>query len=88
MKTSGGILGPLPSYGFCAVLKRGDYRGIVGYEFADGGVGPKDGDGVPTYDLGSNKYKKAVPMSPTAFDIGRKLCFRCSGQIDHRTIVC
>ena len=33
-KTSGGMIGPLPSYDFCAILKRGDVKGIDTYEFA------------------------------------------------------
>lgn len=77
--TSGGILGPLPSYGFCAVLKRGDIRGIKGYEFADGGVGEPDTNGIPTYGPDANgiqHYKSAVPMTPAAFDLGKgiRLC--------------
>ena len=30
--TSGGMIGPLPSYDFCAVLKKGDVSGIDDYE--------------------------------------------------------
>jgi Mg-chelatase subunit ChlD len=73
-KTSGGILGPLPSYGFCAVLKRGDTQGIDGYEFADGGVGPDDAGGIPTY-TSATEYKKAVPMVDKAFDTGSEWLF-------------
>ena len=79
--TSGGILGPLPSYGFCAVLKRGDTRGITGYEFADGGVGVPDSNGIPTYGPDANgiqNYKTAVPMTATAFDLGSEFnLFSC-----------
>ena len=70
--TSGGILGPLPSYGFCFILRRTDVHGITGYEFADGGVGPVV-DGIPGY--GGNEYASTVTMSAKAFNVGRELFF-------------
>eukprot|EP00946_MAST-07B_sp_MAST-7B-sp1_P005394 g5394.t1 len=59
-KTSGGVLGPLPSYNFCAKLKRDDIRGIDSFEFVDA-----------TYD---GSYSKPVAFHPEAFDYFLKVC--------------
>ena len=64
-KTSGGILGPLPSYGFCAELKRQDMKGIDAFEFVDA-----------TYDA---TYSRPEAFASDAFDYGLKVCtYNCN----------
>ena len=63
-QSSGGMIGPLPSYGFCAKLKIGDVNGINTYEFAAYGK----------TETGSGPYVTAHPFSEVAFDNDLEVC--------------
>jgi len=82
-KTSGGMIGPLPSYDFCAILKRGDVKGIDTYEFASSfndvskeAVGSGSAPYIVTTD---NTYVNRYPFNDAALDYNVKICtYQCA----------
>merc|ERR1712166_518568 len=82
-KTSGGMIGPLPSYDFCAILKRGDVKGIDTYEFASSfndvskeTVGSGSAPYIVTTD---NTYVNRYPFNDAALDYNVKICtYQCA----------
>ena len=82
-KTSGGMIGPLPSYDFCAILKRGDVKGIDTYEFSSSfndvskeAVGSGSAPYIVTTD---NTYVNRYPFNDAALDYNVKICtYQCA----------
>jgi hypothetical protein len=59
-ESSGGVFGPLPSYGFCITITAGDVSGIDHYEFASSG--------------GTSSYIDPQKFNGEAFDYALKVC--------------
>ena len=62
-QNSGGILGPLPSYGFCLTMTAGDVSGVDTYEFIGSDVL-----------VGGTSYLKEYPFDAGALDYYLKVC--------------